>query len=159
MVTVPDSLMVLTFRMELFICRPKVGAWDKTAWRPLPGLQPKIANSSYKLIPAILLLVDWRICRFDYAVDGGWSAWSSWTECSVTCDYGVQTRLRTCTNPVPEFNGAPCQGNGTASKACFSQCPGTHHQTQVYKALSVLAWLSGYDVGLLLADFPWSMPS
>jgi len=58
-------------------------------------------------------------------VDGAWSAWSIWTECSASCDYGVQTRLRTCSNPEPQHNGSPCVGNSSATRSCFTHCPGT----------------------------------
>ncbi|KAJ7379731.1 hypothetical protein OS493_014137 [Desmophyllum pertusum] len=42
-------------------------------------------------------------------IDGGFTEWSEWSECSVTCGGGVQRRSRTCTNPKPEGNGKTCQ--------------------------------------------------
>ena len=38
-------------------------------------------------------------------VDGGWSGWS---ECSVSCGGGSQSR--SCTNPAPEHGGDDCTG-------------------------------------------------
>ncbi|XP_054859879.1 properdin [Eublepharis macularius] len=59
-------------------------------------------------------------------VMGGWSAWSAWTPCSVTCLKGVQTRERTCTNPAPECGGT-CQGSKSETQSCDTRqvCP-TH---------------------------------
>ena len=38
-------------------------------------------------------------------MDGKWSAWSSWSTCGPDCK---QHRKRTCTNPIPSFDGKPC---------------------------------------------------
>jgi len=54
-------------------------------------------------------------------VDGGWSAWSVWGTCSLTCGGGTQTRTRTCTNPAPANGGADCVGSTSESQACNTQ--------------------------------------
>ena len=51
-------------------------------------------------------------------VDGRWTRWSSWTECSVTCGTGEKTRTRTCTNPEPAYGGDKCTGDDTKTKPC-----------------------------------------
>ncbi|XP_053398231.1 fibronectin-like [Mercenaria mercenaria] len=57
-------------------------------------------------------------------VDGGWTPWSSWSTCTVTCAGGTQTRKRSCTNPVPENNGQQCSGSSTGTQTCNTQnCP------------------------------------
>ncbi|XP_013411295.1 uncharacterized protein LOC106174328 isoform X9 [Lingula anatina] len=57
-------------------------------------------------------------------VDGGYSDWSLWSTCTVTCGGGQQTRKRTCTNPAPQFGGAFCSGPTSESQTCNSQqCP------------------------------------
>ncbi|OWR47055.1 unc-5 [Danaus plexippus plexippus] len=41
-------------------------------------------------------------------VNGGWSSWSTWSECS--CAGGGRRRERTCTHPRPLNGGQPCSG-------------------------------------------------
>ena len=63
---------------------------------------------------------------YNISVDGDWSPWSGWTQCSTTCGIGSRDRKRTCTNPPPQNKGAPCAGNGTQTHSCFDRkCPGT----------------------------------
>ncbi|KAA0186981.1 Hemicentin 1, partial [Fasciolopsis buskii] len=57
-------------------------------------------------------------------IDGAWSAWSPWTDCSQTCGHGSQTRSRTCTEPAPRNGGAHCFGEATEARTCLvSFCP------------------------------------
>ena len=60
------------------------------------------------------------------SVNGGWSNWTDWTECSLTCDPGgVQTRERNCSNPMPAFGGNDCVGDSVETKQCNKRpCPG-----------------------------------
>ncbi|WAR18811.1 HMCN1-like protein [Mya arenaria] len=51
-------------------------------------------------------------------VDGGFTPWSSWNACSVTCDDGTQSRSRTCSNPEPQYGGLDCVGDSTESQSC-----------------------------------------
>uniref|UniRef100_A0A8C2X7V5 Uncharacterized protein n=1 Tax=Cyclopterus lumpus TaxID=8103 RepID=A0A8C2X7V5_CYCLU len=43
-------------------------------------------------------------------LDGGWTPWSVWSDCSVTCGHGAQVRTRACINPPPRNNGSHCSG-------------------------------------------------
>jgi len=54
-------------------------------------------------------------------VNGGWSAWSSWSACSVPCGGGSQTRTKTCDNPAPSCGGADCSGPSEETQACNTQ--------------------------------------
>ncbi|XP_076099012.1 SCO-spondin-like isoform X4 [Mytilus galloprovincialis] len=57
-------------------------------------------------------------------IDGNWTDWSSWNECSVTCGKGLKDRERTCSNPLPQYGGTPCAGNATTSETCNDDpCP------------------------------------
>ncbi|KAK3083453.1 hypothetical protein FSP39_022988 [Pinctada imbricata] len=54
-------------------------------------------------------------------IDGGLSSWSAWGTCTVTCGGGTQDRTRTCTNPRPQYGGAPCSGTTSQTQACNTQ--------------------------------------
>ncbi|XP_023931419.1 CUB and sushi domain-containing protein 3-like isoform X1 [Lingula anatina] len=57
-------------------------------------------------------------------VHGGWSTWSSWSNCSATCGGGVQSRSRQCNDPPPSSIGNPCSGISYKSRLCNMQpCP------------------------------------
>jgi len=59
------------------------------------------------------------------SVDGGFSRWGFWSECSVSCGLGTQTRNRTCTHPPPHGPyGADCDGPLQETRACNEgPCP------------------------------------
>ena len=56
-----------------------------------------------------------------HLVNGGYSEYGPYTECSVTCGEGVKYRRRTCTHPRPQFNGKSCRSLGSSieSKPCY----------------------------------------
>uniref|UniRef100_A0A3Q2QHI6 SCO-spondin n=1 Tax=Fundulus heteroclitus TaxID=8078 RepID=A0A3Q2QHI6_FUNHE len=57
-------------------------------------------------------------------LDGGWSQWSDWTECTKSCGGGIQSRRRHCDSPTPEGDGNYCEGLGTEVRACNTDhCP------------------------------------
>ena len=58
-------------------------------------------------------------------VNGNWTEWSLWSKCSVSCGKGQMLRVRSCSNPVPENNGANCEGSDREAKICRAiSCPG-----------------------------------
>ncbi|XP_053381979.1 A disintegrin and metalloproteinase with thrombospondin motifs gon-1-like [Mercenaria mercenaria] len=51
-------------------------------------------------------------------VDGGWTSWGNWVSCSESCGGGVQSRARTCSNPLPSLSGKYCHGSPVEVKTC-----------------------------------------
>ena len=63
--------------------------------------------------------------EIDMPVDGGWTDWGEWSECTATCGSGTKNRSRTCTNPAPLNGGQDCPGSPTDTMECNTQpCPG-----------------------------------
>lgn len=58
-------------------------------------------------------------------VDGGWSSWGHWSECSATCgDLSVRKRNRLCNNPIPQNGGKACKGQIFELELCnVTSCP------------------------------------
>eukprot|EP00058_Branchiostoma_floridae_P028482 XP_002613973.1 hypothetical protein BRAFLDRAFT_67461 [Branchiostoma floridae] len=63
---------------------------------------------------------DEKACDFltPCPVDGGWSPWTSWSNCSETCGNGSRNRSRRCDLPLPQHGGANCTGDAKQSQAC-----------------------------------------
>ena len=52
-------------------------------------------------------------------INGGWTAWSGYSPCDVTCGNGKRTRTRTCTNPAPSGGGDDCTGSSSSTALCI----------------------------------------
>ncbi|XP_047376655.1 hemicentin-1 isoform X2 [Sciurus carolinensis] len=64
-------------------------------------------------------------------VHGGFSPWSAWRSCSVTCGKGIQKRSRLCNNPVPANGGKSCQGSDSEMRNCQNRpCPVDGHWSE-----------------------------
>ena len=48
----------------------------------------------------------------DRTINGDYSEWSPWTQCSKTCSGGVRRRMRKCSNPPPSNGGRDCRNLG-----------------------------------------------
>lgn len=69
-------------------------------------------------------------------VDGQWSEWSTWEECSAPCGGGIQLRHRRCNSPPPQNGGKDCIG----CDKNFMQC-NTHPCPEAKKSSSWTPWL------------------
>ena len=59
--------------------------------------------------------------------DGGYTAWTTWSQCSVSCGDGRRSRTRSCTNPPPSPGGNNCSQLGPekeTEKCNIEVCPG-----------------------------------
>ena len=72
-------------------------------------------------------------------IHGNWGEWSTWNNCSATCESGegVRKRTRSCSNPHPQMGSAmeldgepikarPCEGDQKETKKCVADqkdCP------------------------------------
>jgi hypothetical protein len=54
----------------------------------------------------------------DCVINGGWSDFGDWDECSAPCGNGVVTAIRLCNNPAPQNGGRYCVGEPTITKRC-----------------------------------------
>ncbi|XP_067333151.1 properdin-like isoform X2 [Channa argus] len=67
------------------------------------------------------------VCQSPCPVDGFWSGWSNWGECSSSCisqgRIPTRTRQRSCSNPAPSSKppGRPCQGDDREIENCSHQ--------------------------------------
>ncbi|CAD7082367.1 unnamed protein product [Hermetia illucens] len=52
-------------------------------------------------------------------INGRWSPWSRWSDCSVSCGVGTRARRRTCNNPPPQFGGRRCMGRSAQRQQCI----------------------------------------
>lgn len=59
---------------------------------------------------------------FTLAVPGGYTEWTEWQECSVTCGSGIRRRSRNCTNPSPSGGGATCTGGNLGPAEETQEC-------------------------------------
>ena len=60
---------------------------------------------------------------------GDWATWSAWSECTESCDGGLQSRTRKC---VMQDGDENCVGDGQQDRFCNSiGCPGKHTETWI----------------------------
>ncbi|XP_048584555.1 SCO-spondin isoform X2 [Nematostella vectensis] len=78
-----------------------------------------------------------RTCAFaPCPVNGAWSSWSAWSDCSKTCSIGEQIRMRNCTEP--RFGGTPCKGANMSAMVCYQRaCPSTWSSWSNWTSCSV----------------------
>lgn len=59
------------------------------------------------------------LCEFT-AVVGQWSSWTPWSQCSLSCGPGLQSRYRFCSSPQRSRSGLPCVGAHREDRVCIS---------------------------------------
>jgi len=60
---------------------------------------------------------------FHFLLDGTWSEWSDWGECSLACGGGYMFRQRVCSPPAN--GGKLCPGDDKENRLCNTQkCDG-----------------------------------
>mgnify|MGYP002260030837 CR=1 FL=1 len=80
------------------------------------------AKQTWHLNKVIIIII---IIDIIILVDGNWSLWTDWGDCSQTCGIGVQGRRRSCTNPSPLNGGRDCDGEAFEVRSCnVTGCPG-----------------------------------
>ncbi|KAK7479756.1 hypothetical protein BaRGS_00029032, partial [Batillaria attramentaria] len=63
-------------------------------------------------------------CENQPDVNGNWTEWSDWTDCSASCSGGERTRQRECSNPAPQYEGRECDGVAVEREVCnVAVCP------------------------------------
>ncbi|XP_047136865.1 A disintegrin and metalloproteinase with thrombospondin motifs adt-1 isoform X1 [Hydra vulgaris] len=84
--------------------------------------------------------VETNFCKIvDCPIDGSWSEWEPFSECSQSCGSTLKSRKRSCTNPAPQYGGKACEGLDTMTTACpFVPCPvnGGYGQWSSYSSCS-----------------------
>lgn len=114
---------------------PSTGPWTVSDWTACSadcgsGTQTRTVTCDYDECIGTEPITS-QVCNTQgCAIDGGWSAWTTWTACSVNCGSGIQTRTRYCNNPTPENGGLEClKIDGTRalqesqSQSCSASCP------------------------------------
>ncbi|XP_053376702.1 SCO-spondin-like [Mercenaria mercenaria] len=78
---------------------------------------PRPANGGYNCLGnnKITKLCERQLCP----VHGGWSEWSEFGQCSVTCGMGMTKRLRSCSKPPPSRFGDHCFGDRVEYTLCM----------------------------------------
>lgn len=90
--------------------------WCKTTWK-----------SNLKIMQFFFFSVSVLFCSSTYKqthiispVDGQWSGWTPWGQCSVSCGAGLQSRYRFCSSPQRSGSGLPCLGPHREDQVCIS---------------------------------------
>ena len=112
---------------------------DKGFDPSIEGCDASDANFSNKKQVKKCRKIEKRLKKCGYTcssppVDGGWSDFGPWSECSADCGDGVQTRSRFCDMADPANGGAECNGKDTEIRTCnMGACPGTCEENTCYQ--------------------------
>lgn len=91
-------------------------------------------------------------------LNGGWSGWSTWGECSRSCGAGMRFRTRSCTRPIPS-RGSNCIGPKTERGSChLMPCEVYPHVVAVFNGDSFLHYNFPQKRSTLFHSFIRFMP-
>lgn len=96
------------------------GEWQWTVDQPFLVRYISVANRGGRTVWTVNCDEQWRPPPDvdSPPMDGGWSEWSDWEECTKTCGGGTGVRHRQCNNPTPNMSGRPCVGRSTSVVNC-----------------------------------------
>ena len=105
------------------------GLWTVDRVRYFSNIQKLTVK--FKILADLLLPEALKGCLFLqenelslFTVNGNWSDWGKWGDCTVTCGGGTRKRNRACTNPAPENGGLDCEGSNKEEEPCNNiPCP------------------------------------
>ncbi|XP_065181544.1 A disintegrin and metalloproteinase with thrombospondin motifs 17-like [Sycon ciliatum] len=91
-------------------------------------------------------------------VAGGWTDWTEWSDCTLTCGDGYSQRRRECDNPEPANGGADCEGRSVDIRKCIRR-PCTQNANSIIAqpvrdAEDVCTRLSTAETGHLVPFIP-----
>ncbi|XP_078407396.1 LOW QUALITY PROTEIN: hemicentin-1-like [Cetorhinus maximus] len=94
--------------------------------------------------------VQMQRCGVDLCpVNGGWSPWQRWSECSASCGGGKRLRRRQCSSPPPNGNGRGCPGESFQTSGCSQPaCPGVPARARG----SVIGIINDKEFGVAFLD-------
>lgn len=85
----------------------------------------RYVSPPYSEIEETFYLAKVATSNFLFLVNGKWSPWSIFGQCTKTCGGGVKHRSRKCDNPAPANGGKNCRGPSKQSHECNTfPCPG-----------------------------------
>ena len=107
---------------EFSECTKSCGNGTKTRTRNCSNPEPKHGGKDCSSLGENIEI---QQCNTHYCpINGGYTQWTKFSECSKSCGNGTQTRTRNCSNPAPKHGGKDCSSLGENMET--QQC-NTHH--------------------------------
>lgn len=105
-------------------CTKSCGNGTKIRTRNCTNPEPQYGGKNCSILGKN---TEFQQCNTHYcSVNGGYTQWSQFSECTKSCGNGTQIRTRNCSNPEPNYGGNNCSGLGadTDLQFCNTQhCP------------------------------------
>jgi len=99
-------------------CNVKCGSGKKTRTRSCTNPKPQYGGKvCIDGKPKEEVLCNTQPCP----VNGKWSQWTPWSNCTAKCSVGNRERARKCNDPSPKFKGKPCTGLSKEIEKCNEQ--------------------------------------